>query len=544
MNYATDVTQNTVTNPIRGKVMKKSRGGGYAFQIDCWDRLLRFLILGHEGGIYYATQSELSFETVDCIDECLAKDVQRTIDTIVDVNVNNRAPKVDPAIFALAYVIVQTKNNEASRVAALDAIPKICRIGTFLFQLVDNLSALNNGRPLGNRSIRRAVGNWYDRDPQKLARQVTKYAQRNGWSHRDILRLTHFKSDDVAVNNVLRYVTQHDKWLETADAGPSDEFLAAVDEAKDEKTTTARVVDLIGDYGLVREHLNTGQLNNVSVWDALLDNMPLNAMIRNLGKMSSIGLTKPLSNGSKRVVAALGDTDALKSQRVHPVAMLIAYLVYYRGRGLQGSLSWSPDHTILNALDGAFYAAFDAVEPTGKNFLLGVDVSGSMASQIFAGTDKRTGRSLPGVLSCAQAAAVMAMLVARTEPNAYILGFSSYFVDLGITALDTFESACNKVQLWNFGSTNIGVAIEHAIYNELDVDAFCIFSDMELNHGGHPTEHLRKYRQRFNPDAKMAAFGLAQTDISVVDPSDPGQAGFVGFDTSVPQLLANFVTTD
>jgi 60 kDa SS-A/Ro ribonucleoprotein len=42
------------------------------------------------------------------------------------------------------------------------------------------------------RGLRRAVGDWYlARESDQLAYQVLKYRQREGWSHRDLLRLSH-----------------------------------------------------------------------------------------------------------------------------------------------------------------------------------------------------------------------------------------------------------------------------------------------------------------------------------------------------------------
>lgn len=42
--------------------------------------------------------------------------------------------------------------------------------------------------------------------------------------------------------------------------------------------------------GLVREHIPTNLLNSVPVWQALLEKMPMTALIRNLSKLSSLGL--------------------------------------------------------------------------------------------------------------------------------------------------------------------------------------------------------------------------------------------------------------
>ena len=39
---------------------------------------------------------------------------------------------------------------------------------------------------------------------------------------------------------------------------------------------------------------------------------------------------------------------------------------------------WEPHPEVAAALDAGFYHAFRNVQPTGRRFLLGIDVSGSM----------------------------------------------------------------------------------------------------------------------------------------------------------------------
>jgi len=55
-----------------------------------------------------------------------------------------------------------------------------------------------------------------------------------------------------------------------------------------------------------------------------LVNQNLDAMVRNLGKMTSLGLIKPLSDAAKFVVRKLGDEVALQRAPIHHLAMLIA----------------------------------------------------------------------------------------------------------------------------------------------------------------------------------------------------------------------------
>ena len=70
---------------------------------------------------------------------------------------------------------------------------------------------------------------------------------------------------------------------------------------------------------------------------------------------------------------------------------------------------------IVDALDEAFYATFQNVEPCGKPVLLALDVSGSMDGSMIAGS----------CLSAREASAAMALVTAATEPECEIIAFSA-----------------------------------------------------------------------------------------------------------------------
>jgi 60 kDa SS-A/Ro ribonucleoprotein len=232
-----------------------------------------------------------------------------------------------------------------------------------------------------------------------------------------------------------------------------------------------------------------------------------------------------------KVINALRDTKSLKAQRVHPLTLLVAQKTYINGQGVRGSLSWRPDQKVAQALDEAFYASFDNVEPTGKAYLLGIDVSGSMDHGVCAGCD---------VLTPRDAAAAMAMLTARTEDRSYTVAFSDTIKVLDISPADSLPAVIRKTRGLRFGRTRCAAAIEFATEQELGVDVFCLYTDNETNYGPHPVSALNDYRRNFNKDAKFAAFGFAQTSFSLADPNDCGMMDFVGFDTAAPTLLADF----
>ena len=110
----------------------RNSAGGYAWAVDDWARLRRFLILGSEGGSYYAGEWKLTRENAEAVERCLAADGARTVATIVAISEAGRAPKNDPAVFALA--MAAGAGDEATRKAALAALPRVCRTATHLFQ--------------------------------------------------------------------------------------------------------------------------------------------------------------------------------------------------------------------------------------------------------------------------------------------------------------------------------------------------------------------------------------------------------------------------
>ncbi len=117
----------------------------------------------------------------------------RAVARIVAVSEGGRAPKNDPALFALA--LAAAAEDLATRRAALAALPRVARTGTHLFQF----AAFVEGARGWGRALRRAVGAWYAEQPtERLAYQLVKYRQRGGWSHRDLLRLAHPETADPA----------------------------------------------------------------------------------------------------------------------------------------------------------------------------------------------------------------------------------------------------------------------------------------------------------------------------------------------------------
>ena len=108
--------------PIPDTTQVSNSAGGYAWPVDHWTRLDRFLILGAEGGTYYIGERQLTRENAHAVAECLAEDGARVVRRVVEISESGRAPKNDPALFVLA--MAASLGDDATRAAALGALPR------------------------------------------------------------------------------------------------------------------------------------------------------------------------------------------------------------------------------------------------------------------------------------------------------------------------------------------------------------------------------------------------------------------------------------
>ncbi|MFE3544936.1 TROVE domain-containing protein, partial [Nocardia sp. NPDC059177] len=303
-----------------------------------------------------------------------------------------------------------------------------------------------------------------------------------------------------------------------------------------------QVPELVRTYRLSWEMLPDAALNSAPVWEALLDNgLPQTALLRQLPRLTRLGLLDPLGPRTAAICAQLTDPDRLRKARVHPVAVLIAQRTYASGRSARGAGTWTPSAPVVDALDAAFYAAFDTVEPTGLRHLLALDVSGSMMSAISG---------LP--LSAREASAALALVTARIEPRHQIVGFTSVgkgwrgargLTELPISPRQRLDDAVRAVSGLPFGGTDCSLPILHALDKGIEVDVFSIWTDNETWAGSmHPHQALARYRRAVNPRAKLVVVGMTATKFSIADPDDAGMLDVAGFDAAVPSLLADFAT--
>jgi 60 kDa SS-A/Ro ribonucleoprotein len=488
-------------------------------------RAERFLILGSESSFYQAG-GKLAMKNAETIKKLAESDrAIELIDLITEVSVSGRAPSQSPGLFALALVIASTEDPKVKNLG-FQAIQAVARTASTLFEFLGYLSQFKN---LGGTGLKKAIGRWYNEKPvDKLAYQMVKYRQRGGFDHSRTLRLSKYvkSSDRPSSGPLLDWALGKSVAIE--------ELPRVVQGFEIAKTADARDIPrIIREYGLSWEMLPTEVLNDVPVWEALLEgNVPLGALIRQLPRLTNLGLITQLGGWTGRIEDRLTDSDELRKARIHPVNALIAMRTYGQGYGERSQ--WSPVGRIVAALEGSFYGSFAAVEPTGKAHYLGIDVSQSMDGP------SRISDKVP--LSPREIAAVMAMVVARTEREHYFGAFQDRMEFLNITARDSLETVMTETGAFPFRGTNLSLPMMDALQKDMKVDAFVLFTDNENGLGyHHPFQALERYRHVSGVNAKIIVNAVTANKFSMADPSDLNALDIAGFDSNAPALIANFV---
>jgi len=529
--------------PIPGSTQVPNSDSGYVWPVDKWARLDRFLILGTEGGTFYIGERALTKENAVAVRECILEDGVRVVKRTVEISESGRAAKNDPALFVLA--MAAGVGDDATRAEALAALHVVARTGTHLFHWLQYVKAFRGW----GRGVRKAVGRWYTaKTPDALAYQMLKYQARDGWAHRDALRLAHPKAPSYEHDVLFRYATKGWESIAGSNAlrtevGGRLETVEAVREMS--PVDAARAIRV---YRLTREMVPTELLVHTQVWDALLERMPLTALVRNLGVMTKVGLLVPGSEAVRTVVARLGDREALRRARIHPLAVLAAMKTYAQGRGMKGSGKWDPVSQVVDALDGAFYLSFENAPSTGKRVMLALDVSGSMGSPVSA---------MP-YLSCREASAAMALVTAAVEPNHRFVAFTSgkypsmYSAthgsryDTGLSPLSIsprqrLDDVVQSISQLSFGGTDCALPMVEALKHRWEVDTFVVYTDNETWAGNiHPAQALREYRERMGIAAKLVVVAMTSNGFSIADPNDGGMLDVVGFDAATPEVISSF----
>ena len=255
-NTATNLSNNTTKNNV----------GTDVFKISDYDRFVRALTIGTDAGTFYVSKESLANEVVDFMRDYITRNPKDAISTMVEISSSGRAPKEVYNLFALALAFTIDDDTVRNELKDQDAFAKMVRTTFHLTEFIKNFRALDAG---WGRSRTRAVASWYEnKTADQLGFQVAKYPSRGGYSHLDLIRLSHPKDLD---ENLVDYIKSSQGMDVSYDADKLPQVvqnLLKVSNMDDPGDVVTAIKDTDGTFQW--EFLRTEMLNYASVWRALL----------------------------------------------------------------------------------------------------------------------------------------------------------------------------------------------------------------------------------------------------------------------------------
>lgn len=550
-----------------------NNAGGYVFPVDGWQRLDRWLILGTQGGTFYATEKALTEENIKLVRECVKLDGPRVVQRVVQVSQGGLAAKQDYGLFTLAMCI--GSRDPATLHAAYANLLMVARTGSTFFQLLSYLRGLRSSterypddfvdkRRRGKQKalftgngLKRAVARWFDsKGVDQLAYQMVKYRQRYGLEMRDALRLAHPDPKNGA--DIYARAALYRWGVKKPDVESSDDIYTTLPRIVQDFTVASKVplTDVSRDscvkfaQRLPREALPTEWLNDPKVWEALLygqqpdadDNegaavdwkgMPITALVRNLGNLSKCGLLVADSDAERYVCGELRNVTRIRAGRIHPITLYLASKQYVQGRSDKGSGVWAPSRAVVEALEDGFELAFQNVDPTNIPQVVAIDVSGSMGAPV---------NGYPSI-PCNELAAVFAFVLGKTEPHARVIAFSD-----GLSGVQSYPISVHE-RLRDFvrrikpgGGTDLSIPFLWARGQSATYQAVMMLTDNETWAGDvHVHQALAGLRAAKQTPVRAITIAATAAGAQVTDPNDPLALGIGGFAANVPALVRGFV---
>ena len=290
----------------------------------------------------------------------------------------------------------------------------------------------------------------------------------------------------------------------------------------------------------------SGKGNKPEVWQALIDakKLPYMATLRNLRNLLTTGGTGVDDEHLDKVIAYLGDPDAVRKSKQFPFRFYSAY------KQLAGSNSYYDEtkvtHSrvsdVLDAIEEAIYVSYENIPHMDGTTLIACDVSGSMDSPI-------SGRSQ---MKCIDIGVILGSAMHKYCDRSIFGVFGTDWMTMNIPKksagiIANVPKIIHKAQKVGW-STNGHKIIQWLNSEKKKVDRLFIFTDMQLwntstrmgfgsDRGATLNNEYVKYKKNVNPNVKMYLFNLQGYGTTVAPESDKSVTNINGWSDKVLQFI-------
>ncbi|KAE8749429.1 hypothetical protein FOCC_FOCC003942 [Frankliniella occidentalis] len=503
----------------------------------------------------------------------------------------------DCLIFALAVCATQRSSQQLCHQAYI-AVKKICKTPKDLFLFCTFSKKLCTSTGYTGFGWRRALCSWYlSKEPLELATCVTQYRGAHGFTHRDLFKLCHIKTDDKAKSTIICYVM---KGLEAAKILPHKDdpdvqkvlsYLQLIEDVK-HQTDAQACARLFEAHQLPKEMVPSTLYKSAEVMIALVPTMPLRDLLDSIIRLSCAGLLKTGEPLEALIIDRLVDQTAIVESQLHPTEVYCS-IKQYENHAINTHILMEklrkqgktekplkpapkPNAKIISALNKLLVSTFKLLVPTGMRYLLALDLSSNMqtwkcngerdvkpaeaavllALCLLNAEREVTVASFPPVLGAPPEEELIdpvnPVLMTVSRRGKKKLGETIYprktelqpMVPLQLDKELSVPANLEKAKEPLLGPVEVCQPIVWAQQIKKPVDVFIVITDyvtLRKREFLEPSAALQEYRQVMNlPNTKFITCALVANTLDVAAHNDLGMLDIVGFNGKVARIIEAF----
>ena len=487
-----------------------------SFQRSDEEAYLQLLLTNTLTGTFYATEKQL-------FDEALA--------------LHSQMVSTNPEFVARA--LVYARNEGLMRLQPIVGLAYLSKADKGLFRkifsqvirtpgdLADFVEIVRGGVVSGGmgRMIKTTINEWLNGLSEYHAIKYATGGQ--GYSLRDILRITHPKPLTEKQDAIFMWLTDRDKWATADELQPHTAQIGAFEQlkrldmgAEDVQTSARQIIA----EGRLPYEVVTGVIKpDVETWAELMRQMPYFALLRHLNTLQRAGVLQNKAH-AEYVAKRLSDATALKRAKVLPFRLYTAHQMF--------QVSFPPEALVAEALLEAMDKAFANMPDLGGTVCIAPDVSGSMSGRI-------NGRSMTRYIDIA---GIFSGALLKKSRNALVLPFENRIVDVKLSRRDSLMTTADKLARIGGGGTAVSAPISHLLSKRIAVDTFIGITDNiewatdgRGNRGFLPT--WRTYKEKVAPQAKAFLITIAPYRHGVAPQDEPDVHYIYGWNDTVLKFI-------
>lgn len=506
-----------------GKQTTVTNKDGYpAHRVSLREDYVQMVLTNTIGDTYYMDQRELFNQSMDLHKQMLTIDPAFMAKTAI-YGRNNSMMRLQPII---ATAFLSTLTDKKYFVSAFRAI--INTPGD-LIDFINVLGGIRTGRGLG-RAVKREVNNYLNRVDQYRA---LKYGGGNGaskWTLKDVIKACHPIPANKNQGMIFDYLVNGTIY-KPLDQVMCMEALKRLDPADPQYTTQ---VTALVEQGRLPYEIVTGIVKpNTEIWEYLMKQMPIFALLRNLNTLDRANVFSKKENVSY-VVSKLTDVQTIRNSKILPFRFVTA-MDNFTGpvelsRALEKALDISLDNINIIPGDTAWF----------------LDESGSMSGNYV------------------KIGSILGIAGLKKSQNSMFFGFGNELkyprIDTEKSVMDGYRAVMNVFG----GGTSIDVTINYLLGkghqvtarsfwssggydrsfpNSLKrttpttVDNIVIITDEQQNSGSPIIERFREYRKTVNNHARLFIIDICPYNTRMANDNEPGVTFIYGWSDSVLDVL-------